>query len=100
VLDQIVDILVSNAVEHGAGTVTVTVAEEGESLAVVVADEGSIDRDAAGLFTRRDPGASGHGVGLSLARSLAEAEGGRLVLSSLRPATFRLVLPGRSAPPA
>jgi signal transduction histidine kinase len=100
VLDQALDILVSNALNHGAGTVTVTVADEGDGLAVVVADEGRIDRDDRELFTRRDPGASGHGVGLSLARSLAEAEGGRLVLSARRPTTFRLVLPGSAAPSA
>ena len=65
----------------------------GENLDVTVADEGTIDRDPAQLFVRRDPEATGHGVGLYLARSLAEAEGGRLVLADTSPTTFRLILP-------
>lgn len=99
VLDQILDVLVSNAVEHGTGNVTVTLRASGAGgLVVEVTDAGSIDRDPSGLFVRRDPDASGHGVGLSLARSLAEAEGGRLVLASGSPTTFRLVLPDAVAP--
>lgn len=101
VLDQILDVLVSNAVEHGTGNVTVTLRASGAGgLVVEVTDAGSIDRDPSGLFVRRDPDASGHGVGLSLARSLAEAEGGRLVLASGSPTTFRLVLPDAVAPSA
>jgi signal transduction histidine kinase len=94
VLDQIVDVLVGNALEHGVGDVHLGLRRSaGGGLAVEVADAGSLDRDPTGLFQRRDPDASGHGVGLSLARSLAEAEGGRLVLASAAPTTFRLVLP-------
>lgn len=94
VLDQIIDVLVANALEHGDGVVTVSLrVSSGGGLVVEVADQGRIDRDPNSLFTRRDPDASGHGVGLSLARSLAEAEGGRLVLATTDPTTFRLVLP-------
>lgn len=98
VLDQILDVLLSNALEHGGGDVRVVLTPAAAGGIVLdVSDEGSIDRDPAGLFTRRDPEAAGHGVGLSLARSLAEAEGGRLVLSSSSPTTFRLVLPDAAA---
>lgn len=100
VLDQIVDILVSNARQHGRGTVTVRAHEEGRRLVVDVADEGLLERDAAELFERHDPLATGHGVGLSLARSLAEGEGGRLVLQRAEPTTFRLWLPSQDGPPA
>ena len=93
VLEQILGILLSNSLDHGAGTVTVRIEMSGEGLSITVGDEGHLDRDPHELFSRRDPGASGHGVGLSLARSLAEAEGGRLVLSNDAPTSFLLVLP-------
>ncbi|HNI35343.1 MAG TPA: hypothetical protein PLV93_08075, partial [Microthrixaceae bacterium] len=60
---------------------------------VEVGDEGRMDRSPADLFRRGDPGAAGNGLGLSLARSLVESEGGRLVLESIDPTTFRLSLP-------
>ena len=99
VLDQILDILISNALDHGSGTVDVQVIESPGGMVVTVRDEGALDRNPDDLFTRRDPGATGHGVGLSLARSLAEAEGGRLVLAPSRPTEFRLILPD-AAPPS
>lgn len=93
VLEQIIDILLGNAVQHGDGNVAIYVVEEGDKLVVTVSDDGQIERDPSELFTRRDPGATGHGLGLALARSLAEAEGGRLVLATTDPTTFRLLLP-------
>lgn len=93
VLDQIVDILISNAAQHGLGPVSVEIAAEGGNVSVTVTDSGRLARDPSGLFSRRDPAASGHGLGLALARSLAEAEGGRLVVASVAPTAFRLLLP-------
>lgn len=94
VLDQIIDILLANAAQHGVGDVDIALRPSGGGgLVVDVSDRGALDRDPASLFVRRDPAAAGHGVGLSLARALAEAEGGRLFLSSASPTTFRLVLP-------
>jgi signal transduction histidine kinase len=93
---HILDILLDNAVRHGSGAVTVSVRRAGSGVAVDVADEGDgIVGDAATVFARRSPSEHGHGIGLALARSLAEAEGGQLVLRGLgQHPVFSLVLPG------
>jgi signal transduction histidine kinase len=92
---QILDVLVDNAVRHGAGAVTVRVRDAGDALAVDVTDEGAvIGDDPAGLF-RRSTTVTGHGIGLAMARSLAEAEGGRLLLTRPAPSTFTLLLPAK-----
>lgn len=99
VLDQIVDVLVGNAVRHGRGAVSVRIDDEGDGIVLTVTDAGRLEREPSELFTRRDPGASGHGVGLSLARTLAEAEGGRLSIVTTDPTSFRLHLPGHADVP-
>lgn len=101
VLEQILDVLVTNALEHGVGQIVVTLAADGAAhLIVTVCDEGSVERTLDSLFERGDPGARGHGLGLALARSLTEAEGGRLALVSTAPTTFRVVLPDLAEDPA
>jgi signal transduction histidine kinase len=96
---QVLGVLVDNAVRHGAGTVTVTVRDAGGALAFDVADEGAgLDADAPRPLRR--PDGESHGIGLALARELAEAEGGRLRLSRPSPPVFSLLLPARPAAPA
>jgi len=46
------------------------------------------------VFDRGTTGGDGQGIGLALARSMAEASGGRLLLACRAPATFTLFLPG------
>ncbi|WP_131737635.1 HAMP domain-containing sensor histidine kinase [Actinomadura roseirufa] len=107
-LSQIMDVLLGNALQHGRGEVSVQTADVGDGLAIDVTDQGpGIPDDAPDIFARRSgpsgahptgsrrdgPSGAGHGIGLALARSLAEAEGGRLILSSDRPAVFTLLLP-------
>ncbi|WP_018681585.1 sensor histidine kinase [Actinokineospora enzanensis] len=82
---QILQVLLDNAQTHGTGAVTITARDAGETLAIDVADEGA--------FPDLDPFAPGDGIGLPLARRLAEAEGGRLVLASTTPTRFTLLLP-------
>ena len=89
---QILDVLVDNSVRHGRGVVTVDVRRVPGAVALKVEDEGTIVLDPAGVFVRRNE--NGHGIGLALARTLAEAEGGRLVLERPGPAPrFALLLP-------
>lgn len=87
---QILAVLVENATRHGKGQITVRARESSNSSAIDVIDEGRTP-DHTKPFEPR--AADGHGIGLRLARSLAEAEGGRLLLTSRAPTTFTLFLP-------
>jgi signal transduction histidine kinase len=96
---QVLNVLIDNALRHGRGTVTLTVREIGGALAVDVADEGSVAMATADLFERGRSGNEGEGIGLALARSMAEASGARLLLAHRSPTTFSLFLPvGTSEP--
>ena len=101
---RILRALVDNAVKHTSGTVTVHVARDGDNAVVAVHDEGpgiSTDhqRRVFERFTRLGDHLTrttqGSGLGLSIARSLAERLGGHLELSSTPGAgsTFSFVLP-------
>jgi signal transduction histidine kinase len=103
VVGEILEVLLDNARIHGAGPVTLRVADLGAAWAVEVSDEGPGFGEAPeAAFAQRSPAASEtgrHGIGLALARSLAHAEDGRLeVLGGIAGATVRLTL--RKAPPA
>ena len=92
---QILDVLLDNAYRHGRGVVTVTVRDADDALAIDVAnEEPALISDPQELF-RRTSG-DGNGIGLALARRLAEAEGGRLVLAATHPVRFTLLVPSRT----
>lgn len=94
---QVLTVLLDNAATHGSGTVSVAVRNAADALAIDVSDEGSgITAPEPELFTRRSRLADGHGIGLALARSLAEAEGGRLRLTRPAPPTFTLLVPAQA----
>ncbi|MGW7486328.1 HAMP domain-containing sensor histidine kinase [Streptomyces sp. NPDC054786] len=87
---QVLDVLLSNALNHGVGAVTVTARDATGVVAVDVADEGPGLPAGEDVFARRygDTGRghdSGHRIGLALARSLVDAEGGRLIVSRRAP---------------
>jgi signal transduction histidine kinase len=93
---QVVDVLVDNALRHGQGAITIDAGERAEAtaLSLRVSDEGDgITGEPEAIFHRRQPDAAGHGIGLSLARSLTEAEGGRLRVTRLRPLELTAVVP-------
>jgi signal transduction histidine kinase len=96
VVHHVLDVLVSNALEHGAGPVRIAARRAGAGLAVEVSDAGpGFPPDTLrAAFVRRHPDARGHGIGLALARDLAEADGGRLVIAHPGPEpTLALILP-------
>ncbi|WP_338595842.1 HAMP domain-containing sensor histidine kinase [Saccharopolyspora sp. SCSIO 74807] len=91
-LRQVLTVLLDNATTHGAGTVTMTARDADGALAIDVADEGRGVPPGRDPFVQRGE-SSGHGIGLALARGLAEAAGGRLRLSRATPPMFTLLLP-------
>lgn len=93
-ITQVLDTLIDNGIRHGAGDVTVRSRSVAGGVALEVLDQGPgiEDERCEAVFDRRDR--AGHGIGLSLARSITEAEGGRLLLVAARPPCFQLILSG------
>ncbi|MQA02750.1 MAG: HAMP domain-containing protein [Streptosporangiales bacterium] len=93
-LSQVIATLLDNALVHGDGTTTVRVSSTAQSVVVEVTDEGPGVPPGLGqqVFDKHVSGGHGTGLGLALARSLAEADGGRLLLARERPARFALFL--------
>ncbi|HEX4224543.1 MAG TPA: HAMP domain-containing sensor histidine kinase [Pseudonocardiaceae bacterium] len=94
-LREAIGVLLDNSLRHGTGTVTIS-ARRGEATAVIEVSDGGPgvpDELAAHVFERGVSGGGSTGVGLALARALVDADGGRLELSTSRPATFTLFLP-------
>jgi signal transduction histidine kinase len=91
---QVLDILLSNATRHGRGTVKVCVATNGQRARLDIEDEGEgIAPDDIDTLFKEHEQTDGHGIGLSLARTLVTTEGGTLTLAQARPPVFRLELP-------
>ncbi|MDQ1438535.1 MAG: hypothetical protein QOK43_2164 [Acidimicrobiaceae bacterium] len=99
VLREILNVLVDNAVVHGSGTVTIAARGAGRGVVVDVGDEGEgIRGDVAAIFNRRSPQAAGHGIGLALARSLAQAHGARVEVARAAPRPiFSVAIPSARA---
>jgi signal transduction histidine kinase len=93
-LSQVLATLLENSLKHGAGTVTITARRTGGSAVVEVTDEGQGVPASIGarVFERSVSSAGSTGLGLALARDLAEADGGRLELLRARPPVFALFL--------
>lgn len=92
---QILATLLENSLKYGAGTTSIRARRSGSTGVVIeVADEGAGVPDdlAPRIFERGATGGRGTGLGLALAKDLAEADGGRLSLAQRRPPVFALVL--------
>jgi signal transduction histidine kinase len=101
-LSQVIATLLENSLVHGAGTVTVSTRSTGISLVVEVTDEGPGVPPELGarIFERSvSGGVKGTGLGLAVARELAETDGGRLELVQQRPPVFALFLSSAAAGP-
>jgi len=101
-LAQVIATLLDNALMHGGGTVTIQTSQIERSVVIEVRDEGrGIPPELVSrIFERSVSGRpEGTGLGLALARTMAAADGGRVVLVKPRPATFAVFLP-RNPPPA
>ena len=88
--------LLDNALVHGAGTVKIRTSLTPKSVVIEVRDSGRGVRAelVPQIFERNVSGKpGGTGLGLALARSIAEAEGGQVVLVRPRPAVFAIFLP-------
>lgn len=98
-LEHIIDVLVDNAIRHGTGDVALRLDRDATGAQIEVSDGGTrpSNRD---VFTDATTDRA-HGIGLRLARTLAESVGGSLSLTGAATTTFRLELPDlRSAGPA
>jgi len=91
-LGQALDIVLSNAVRHGRGTLTVRVANDERHAIVEISDRGRGFDDPAAAFQGR-PSDDGHGIGLALARTLVSAEGGTIAIRRASPPVVRIELP-------
>ncbi|MBL1066229.1 ATP-binding protein [Streptomyces sp. 7-21] len=91
---QVLATLVENALMHGAGTVALRTRTTGNQVVVEVTDNGpGVPTElGARVFERTVSGRNSTGLGLAVARDLAEADGGRLELLQSRPPVFALFL--------
>ncbi|NNM46422.1 sensor histidine kinase [Knoellia koreensis] len=92
-LSQVLSTLLENALAHGRGTVDVHARRSGPSVVVEVSDQGEgVPATIAPHIFERSVTTTGTGLGLALARDLAESNGGRLELIQAQPAIFALFL--------
>ncbi|WP_327306417.1 ATP-binding protein [Streptomyces sp. NBC_01298] len=98
-VSQVLATLVENSLMHGGGTVALRTRVIGNQAVLEVTDEGpGVPPDLGNrIFERAISGRNSTGIGLAVARDLAEADGGRLELLQARPPVFALFL-SRTAP--
>ncbi|GGT25816.1 ATP-binding protein [Streptomyces chromofuscus] len=91
---QVLAALIENSLMHGGGTVALRTRVTGNQAVIEVTDEGpGVPADlGARIFERAISGRNSTGIGLAVARDLAEADGGRLEMLQAKPPIFGLFL--------
>ncbi|MGW0916383.1 ATP-binding protein [Streptomyces sp. NPDC002784] len=91
---QVLAALIENSLMHGGGTVALRTRVTGNQAVIEVTDEGpGVPADlGARIFERAISGRNSTGIGLAVARDLAEADGGRLEMLQASPPVFGLFL--------
>ncbi|MFF4604617.1 ATP-binding protein [Streptomyces sp. NPDC001339] len=91
---QVLATLIENSLMHGSGPVALRTRVTGNQAVVEVTDAGpGVPPDLGSrVFERTVSGRNSTGLGLAVARDLAEADGGRLELLQQRPPVFALFL--------
>ncbi|MGW0738192.1 ATP-binding protein [Streptomyces sp. NPDC002851] len=91
---QVLAALIENSLMHGGGTVALRTRVTGNQVVIEVTDEGpGVPAElGARIFERAISGRNSTGIGLAVARDLAEADGGRLELLQQKPPVFGLFL--------
>ncbi|MGY1498306.1 ATP-binding protein [Streptomyces sp. QTS52] len=91
---QVLAALIENSLMHGGGTVALRTRVIGNQAVIEVTDEGpGVPTDlGARIFERAISGRNSTGIGLAVARDLAEADAGRLELLQAQPPVFGLFL--------
>jgi signal transduction histidine kinase len=93
---QVLATLVDNALMHGAGPVEIRTSQNTKSAVIEVEDQGKgVPPELVSRIFERSVSTrpEGTGLGLSLARTMAAADGGRVVLVRQRPPVFAVFLP-------
>src|SRR5499427_6073904 len=94
-LAQVLATLLDNALMHGGGTVTLQTSQNSRSVVIEVRDEGrGVPPELVSrIFERSVSGRpEGTGLGLALARTMAAADGGRIMLARQKPPVFAIFL--------
>ncbi|RLL67198.1 ATP-binding protein [Streptomyces sp. Z26] len=96
---QVLATLIENSLMHGGGTVAIRTRVTGNQAVAEVTDEGpGVDPELGSrVFERTVSGRNSTGLGLAVARDLAEADGGRLELLQQHPPVFALFLSREAA---
>ncbi|MFE0103216.1 ATP-binding protein [Streptomyces sp. NPDC059009] len=91
---QVLAALIENSLMHGGGTVALRTRVTGNQAVVEVTDGGPGVPPELGsrIFERTISGRNSTGIGLAVARDLAEADGGRLEMLQTKPPVFALFL--------